>query len=76
MKCIDINTLQSRQKKKIKEHIPGNSGTKSEHDRSASVIPFHEMLKNELKLYRGESKSARLGVLRKYDELIAMARQK
>jgi hypothetical protein len=39
-------------------------------------LPLHAMLINELKLYRGESKSARLGVLRKYDELIAMARKK
>ena len=75
MKNIDFNKLLSIRNKKLKKRSPQNSGSQSDKDKSAVVIPFHAMLKNELKLYRGTSKSTRLGVLRKYDELIAMARK-
>ena len=75
MKNIDFNKWLSSRNKKPKKRSPQNSGTQPEKDKSAVVIPFHAMLKNELKLYRGTSKSNRLGVLRKYDELIAMARK-
>jgi hypothetical protein len=75
MKNIDFNRLLSSRNKKLKKSGPENSGARAEKEKSAIIIPFHAMLKNELKLYRGKSKSARLGVLRKYDELIAMARK-
>jgi hypothetical protein len=75
MKNIDFNKLLSSRNKKLKKRSPQNTGTRSGEEKSAIIIPFHAMLKNELKLYRGKSKSARLGVLRKYDELIAMARK-
>jgi hypothetical protein len=74
MKYIDFDRLQTRQKIKIKKIAP-NSGIHPTNEKSAHVIPLHAMLKNELKLYRGTSKTARLGVLRKYEELIAMARK-
>jgi hypothetical protein len=75
MKNIDFNTWLSSRHKKLKKGSPQNASIQSEKEKPASVIPFHAMLKNELKLYRGISKSNRLGVLRKYDELIAMARK-
>ena len=75
MKHIDFNKLQNSRNEKLKKRSPQNTGTRSGKEKSAIIIPFHAMLKNELKLYRGKSKSARLGVLRKYDELIAMARK-
>ena len=75
MKNIDFNKLQKIRNAKLKKRRPQNSGSRSGEEKSAIIIPFHAMLKKELKLYRGKSKSARLGVLRKYDELIAMARK-
>ena len=75
MKNIDFNKLQNSRNEKLKKRSPENSRTRADKEKSATIIPFHAMLKNELKLYRGKSKSARLGVLRKYDELIAMARK-
>ena len=75
MKYIDFNKLLSSRNKMLKKRSSQNTGTQPEKDKSAVVIPFHAMLKNELKLYRGTSKSTRLGVLRKYDELIARARK-
>jgi hypothetical protein len=75
MKHIDFKTLQNSRNEKLKKRSPQNSGAPAGKEKSAIIIPFHAMLKNELKLYRGKSKSARLGVLRKYDELIAMARK-
>lgn len=75
MKNIDFNRLLSRRNKKLKKRSPENTLIQTAKEKSAIIIPFHAMLKNELKLYRGKSKSARLGVLRKYDELIAMARK-
>jgi hypothetical protein len=76
MKNIDFNKLQNIRNEKLKKRRLQNSGSRSGEEKPAIIIPFHAMLKNELKLYRGKSKSARLGVLRKYDELIAMARKK
>lgn len=76
MKNIDFNKLLSRRHKKLKKRSPEKTSTQSEKEKLAIVIPLYAMLKNELKLYRGISKSNRLGVLRKYDELIAMARKK
>lgn len=75
MKNIDFNRLLSRRNKKLKKSGAENNGARTDKEKSATIIPLHAMLKNELKLYRGKSKSARLGVLRKYDELIAMARK-
>ena len=76
MKNINFNKLHSSRNKKLKKRSPKNTWTQPERENSAIVIPFHAMLKNELKLYRGASKSVRLGVLRKYDELIAMTRKR
>lgn len=76
MKYIDFHSLQAGHKRKIADGNPENTTTAPGKEKSAVVIPLHSMLKNELKLYRGSSKSIRLGVLRKYDELIAMARKK
>ena len=76
MKHIDFNKLQISRNEKLKKRKPENTRTPAGKEKSAVIVPFHAMLKNELKLYRGKSKSARLGVLRKYDELIAMARKK
>ena len=76
MKNIDFNKWLSSRHKKQKKRSPEKTSTQPEKEKSAIVIPFHAMLKNELKQYRGISKSNRLGVLRKYDELIAMARKK
>ena len=76
MKNIDFNKWLSSRNKKLKKRSPQNARTQPENEKPASVIPFHAMLKNELKLYRGTSTSNRLGVLRKYDEIIAMARKK
>jgi hypothetical protein len=76
MKNIDFNKRLSRRQKKLTKRSPPNTWTQIETEKSAVLIPFHAMLKNELKLYRGPSKSSRLGVLRKYDDLIAMARKK
>lgn len=73
---IDFNRLQDDQKKKKSKNNPANTKAHTLNKKDESVIPLHAMLKNELKLYRGSSKSDRLGVLRKYDELIAMARKK
>jgi hypothetical protein len=75
MKNIDFNKRLISRHKKLKKGSPQNTWTQPENEKSAIVIPFHAMLKNELKLYRGTSTSNRLGVLRKYDELIAMARK-
>ena len=76
MKPLDFNRFQPGQKKKKAARNPENTTAYDANKKSAIVIPLHAMLKNELKLYRGSSKSVRLGVLRKYDELIAMARKK
>ena len=75
MKNIGFNKRLSSRNKKLTKRSPQNTSNQPENEKSAIVIPFHAMLKNELKLYRGTSKSNRLGVLRKYDELIAMARK-
>ena len=75
MKIIDFNRLQAGQKKQIGKKVSSNTGIYPRNEKAGKVIPFHAMLKNELKLYRGSSKSVRLGVLRKYDELITMARK-
>lgn len=42
----------------------------------AEVFQLHALLENELKVYCGESLCGRLGVLRKYKDLIAKARRK
>ncbi len=76
MKHIDFNKYLSSRNKKLKKRSPESTRIQTEKEPSAIIIPFHAMLKNELKLYRGKSKSARLGVLGKYDELIAMARKR
>ena len=76
MKTIDFNKLLSSRNKELKKGSPENSCNQPEKEESAIVISLHAGLKNELKLYRGTSTSVRLGVLRKYDELIAMARKK
>jgi hypothetical protein len=75
MKNIDFTKWLSRRQKKLTKRSPQKISTQPENQKSAIVISFHAMLKNELKLYRGTSKSNRLGVLRKYDELIAMAQK-
>ena len=75
MKNIVFNKWLSSRNKRLKKRSPANTRIQPENEKSAIVIPFHAMLKNELKIYRGTSKSNRLGVLRKYDELIAMARK-
>jgi hypothetical protein len=75
MKNIDFNKWIRKRNKELKKRSAQNTWTQPENEKSATVIPFHAMLKNELKLYRGTSKSNRLGVLRKYDELIALARK-
>jgi hypothetical protein len=76
MKIIDFNKRQTAQKKKKDESNPEHIKIRAARKNSTIIIPLHAMLKAELKLYRGSSKSVRLGVLRKYDELIAMARKK
>ena len=70
MKCIDFNKVKASRKKKKNKRMP------VENSKKGVVIQSHAMLKNELKLYRGASTSPRLGVLRKYEELITMARKK
>ncbi len=75
MKIIEFNKLLSTRNDKLKKRSSQNIWVHPVKEKSAIVIPFHAMLKNELILYRGTSKSNRLGVLRKYDELIAMARK-
>jgi hypothetical protein len=76
MKYIVFDRLKPAQKKEKNKGISSKAGKHLRKEKSGVVIPLHALLKNELKLYRGASKSARLGVLRKYDELIAMARKK
>jgi hypothetical protein len=76
MKNIDFTKRLNSRNKKLTKRSPQNTLTQPENENSAIVIPFHAMLKNELKFYRGTSTSNRLGVIRKYDELIAMARKK
>ncbi len=76
MKPADLNELRSSRYMKLKKRSQENNGTQDEKEKSAVVIPMHAMLKNELKIYRGKSKSSRLGVIRKYDELIAMSWKK
>ncbi len=74
MKTIEFNKLQNSRNNKIEKRSSQNIWAQPVMEKSATVIPIHALLKNELKLYRGSSKSNRLGVLRKYDELIAKAR--
>lgn len=76
MKCVVFDPLKTDSKKENDKRNSSDAGMHLKKEKSAVIIPLHAMLINELKLYRGESKSARLGVLRKYDELIAMARKK
>ena len=76
MKYIDFNKLKTDPERKKDKRILENPDSQFAEGNLGIVIPFHAMLKNELKLYRGASTSARLGVLRKYDELIAMAQKK
>ena len=75
MKIIEFNRLQNSRNNKIEKRSSQNIRVHPVMEKSATLIPIHALLKNELKLYRGSSKSKRLGVLRKYDELIAMARK-
>ncbi len=76
MKCIDFNEVKAKRKKKKNKKIPAEAKTQIENNKKGVVIQSHAMLKNELKLYRRASTSPRLGVLRKYEELITMARKK
>ena len=76
MKCIDLNEVKAKRKKKKNKKIPAGAKTQFEINKKGVVIQSHAMLKNELKLYRRGSTSPRLGVLRKYEELITMARKK
>jgi hypothetical protein len=76
MKCIDFNEVKAKRKKKKNKKIPAGAKTQFENNKKGVVIQSHAMLKNELKLYRRASTSPRLGVLRKYEELITMARKK
>ena len=75
MKIIEFNKLQNRLNNKTEKRSAQNVRVQPVKEKSETVIPLHALLKNELKLYRGSSTSNRLGVLRKYDELIAMARK-
>ena len=73
MKTINFIKYKAERTKQRNQTFSSRTGTHSRSEKAGKVIPFHAMLKNELKLYRGTSKSVRLGVLRKYDELITMA---
>jgi hypothetical protein len=76
MKCIDFDKAKANRKKKKNKRMPEKTKAQFENNKKGVVIQSHAMLKNELKLYRGASTSPRLGVLRKYEELITMARKK